>query len=139
MNPILVDDENRVIAGFGRVLPFEMRRRGVESKIIMPGKEQAREPDPELIKAIKDAHRWFAQIARGEATSVREIARTAEIYGGDVSRYMRLAFLVPDIVEAILSGNHPIELTAEQLKRCPRIPRSWSEQRMTFGFTPKVV
>ena len=35
-----------------KVLPFEMRRRGVESKIVMSGKEQVREPDSELIEVV---------------------------------------------------------------------------------------
>lgn len=36
---------------------------------------------------------------------------------GDVSHFLPLAFLAPDIVESILAGRQPLELTAEQPKR----------------------
>jgi hypothetical protein len=44
-----------------------------------------------------------------------------------------LAFLAPDIVEAILQGRQPVELTALRLKRT-RLPLSWVEQRRLLGF-----
>ena len=42
--------------------------------------------------------------------------------------------LAPDIVEAILAGRHPIELTAKRLKRIRDLPVSWAEQRRVLGF-----
>jgi site-specific DNA recombinase len=47
---------------------------------------------------------------------------------------MPLAFLAPDIVEAILAGTQPVDLTAETLARRADLPRSWSEQKSLFGF-----
>jgi len=52
---------------------------------------------------------------------------------GDVSRILPLALLAPDIVEAILKGRQPVELTAARLKRI-RLPLSWVEQRRLLGF-----
>ena len=46
---------------------------------------------------------------------------------------MPLAFLAPDIVEAILAGTQPVDLTAETLTRRD-LPLSWSEQKSLFGF-----
>jgi len=46
-----------------------------------------------------------------------------------------LAFLAPDIVEAILRGRQPIKLTPEKLKRLRNLPKSWEEQRKLLGFT----
>ena len=46
---------------------------------------------------------------------------------------MPLAFLAPDIVEAILEGRQPLTLKFENLYR--HIPLSWVEQRQQFGFT----
>ncbi|MCH8998147.1 MAG: hypothetical protein IID48_07745 [Proteobacteria bacterium] len=50
-----------------------------------------------------------------------------------VSRILRLAFLAPDIVEAILDGYQPIDLELERLLK--GIPVSWDEQRRVFGFS----
>jgi site-specific DNA recombinase len=47
---------------------------------------------------------------------------------------MPLAFLAPDIVEAILAGTQPVDLTAETLTRRADLPLSWSEQKSLFGF-----
>ncbi len=43
-----------------------------------------------------------------------------------VSRIMHLAFLAPDIVEAILDGYQPADMELERLKK--GIPVSWDEQ-----------
>ena len=45
------------------------------------------------------------------------------------------AFLAPDIVEAILGGRQPVELTAARLKRVRDLPVSWVEQRHLLDFT----
>ena len=45
-----------------------------------------------------------------------------------------LAFLSPDIVEAILDGRHPVEVTAERLTLREEIPLDWREQRRKLGF-----
>ena len=53
---------------------------------------------------------------------------------GDVSRILPLGLLAPDIVEAIVAGRQPIELTAIRLKRIRDLPVSWAEQRRVLGF-----
>lgn len=45
-----------------------------------------------------------------------------------------LTLQAPDIVEAILDGKQPVELTAEKLKRLRLLPKSWEEQRQLLGF-----
>jgi hypothetical protein len=52
-----------------------------------------------------------------------------------VCRVIRLAFLAPDITEAILAGRQPRGLTAERLVRSSRLPIRWQEQRKLLGFT----
>jgi hypothetical protein len=41
---------------------------------------------------------------------------------------MRLAFLAPQIVEAIIAGNQPPELTAEALAKRIDLPLLWTAQ-----------
>ncbi len=48
-----------------------------------------------------------------------------------VSRIMRLAFLAPDIVEAILDAYQPVDLELERLLK--GIPTSWDAQRRALG------
>jgi hypothetical protein len=50
------------------------------------------------------------------------------------ARLMRLNFLAPDIVVAILNGRQPLALTASKLMADTRLPLDWSEQRRALGF-----
>ena len=45
-----------------------------------------------------------------------------------------LAFLAPDIVARILSGNQPVDLTTEVLTKRIDLPLAWAEQRELLGF-----
>ena len=49
--------------------------------------------------------------------SVRDIAKNSGVHHGDVSRILPLGLLAPDIVEAIVTGYQPVELTTLRLKR----------------------
>ena len=53
----------------------------------------------------------------------------SERYAG---RICECAFLAPDIVEAILEGRQPRDLTFEKLTN--GLPMVWSEQRKLLGF-----
>jgi hypothetical protein len=62
--------------------------------------------------------------------------KSLTLYVGVTRRYIDkvfpCAFLAPDIVEAILEGRQPRDLTFKKL--CSEIPLSWVEQRQQFGF-----
>jgi site-specific DNA recombinase len=46
------------------------------------------------------------------------------------TRLLRLTLLAPDILSAVLSGQHPPELTARKLMD----DLDWNEQRRSVGF-----
>ena len=113
---------------------MEMRRRGIESRIILSPNNTS-SPDEKLINLIADTQHWFEQLTSGIAISVREIANHNGIDESDVSRFLPLAFLAPKIVEIILAGKQPPELTVEKLKRIKSLPVSWKEQYQKLGIT----
>lgn len=53
----------------------------------------------------------------------------------EISRFLPLALFAPDIVEAILAGTQPVDLTIKKLRRIPALPYAWDEQRSLLGFT----
>jgi site-specific DNA recombinase len=62
--------------------------------------------------------------------SLKEIAADEGwISSSYVTRLLRLAFLAPDIVTAIVNGRHPPQLTANRLMDDTRLPLNWSAQR----------
>ena len=57
------------------------------------------------------------------------LAADAGISSSYFTRILRLSFLGPDIVKAILSDKHPIELSAKRLANEIRLPVVWHDQR----------
>jgi DNA invertase Pin-like site-specific DNA recombinase len=117
-------------------VPVLLKRRGVEARLVLcaaNGNHAA--PNEKLIGVLLQAHRWIDQLASGEIGSVGEIAGRDGIDASDVGRTMQLAFLAPDIAEAILDGRQPVELTARRLKRIGTLPLSWDRQRRRLGLT----
>ena len=113
-----------------RFIPMEMKRRGVEIRLVIEGEAaRAARPDPALLKAIARGHQWFKELASGRAASVREIAKRAGVYDSYVKRLIPLALLAPKIVQSICDGSHPATLTAEVLRRTAPLPLEWTKQR----------
>jgi DNA invertase Pin-like site-specific DNA recombinase len=118
------------------ITSISLKRRGVEAKLIVGNGAGGEFPrhDSNLIGLVARAHSWFEELKAGEITSIDALAAREKIDAGDVSRFLGLAFLAPDLVKAILEGRQPIELTAERLKRLAPLPPLWSEQRVALGF-----
>jgi hypothetical protein len=116
-------------------LPVSFRRRGVEMKLaITDDQQKALSPDPKLIAAIGQARNWFAELKDGKTRSVSELAKRYRVDRGDVGKALKLAFLAPDIVQAIVEGRQPVDLTAARLTRLTNLPASWEDQRRLLGF-----
>lgn len=115
-------------------LPFTLRRRRVETKLVLAGERQAPLVDQNLIKTIAQAHEWRDRLIKG--ISVADLARELGLDDGEISRVLSLAFLAPDIIAAILNGRQPVEVTTKHLKRLKPLPLVWAEQRQRLGFPP---
>ncbi len=68
--------------------------------------------------------------------TLQRIAEAAGVSPSYVTRLLRLSYLAPDIVTAVVDGQQPPELTAEKLMRNTRLPLSWEAQRKRLGFAP---
>jgi len=114
---------------------IRLTRRGAELKLILQGAgSDPCTPDPNLIKTILDARQRFAAYTRlHNPKSISEIAIAAGASTGDISRSMQLVFLAPDLIEAILDGRQPCELTATRLLRLDRLPQFWGDQHLRLA------
>jgi hypothetical protein len=101
---------------------------------IEPPHQRVSSVDPVLVSTITKAHAWFAQLVSGDAISINDIAQQQSVPANEISRLLPLAFLAPDIVEAIMAGRQPPELTARHLKRFDNLPLDWDRQREALGF-----
>ena len=72
------------------------------------------------------AFRWRKLLETGVYGTIEELAAAEKINSSYVSRILRLTLLAPDIVETILEGRQPVEMTLAALMR--PLPRLWQEQ-----------
>jgi site-specific DNA recombinase len=118
-----------------REFPLRIKRRGVEMKLVIKGPgPSATSPDPVLLKEIRRAHRCFDALVSGCVKSVAELATLEGVSDRYVSSLLPLAFLAPDIVEAIVAGQQPAELTTHRLIRQLDLPTEWTAQKRLLGF-----
>jgi hypothetical protein len=108
-------------------LPFRIVRRGGRKEMQLPeGAAQSRRIDNTLVKALARAFRWKRMLETGEFATIADLAEREGIAAPYLTRTMRLAQLAPDLVEAILDGRQPRDLTLEAMRG--QIPEEWSKQ-----------
>ncbi|MET2829328.1 recombinase family protein [Mesorhizobium shangrilense] len=116
-------------------LPVAMRRRGAETRMVIENdSRQNRAPDAALIDLIARAHLYLAKLTDGSGQGIADIAYHCRVHRADISRILPLAFLSPKIVEAILAGSQPPDLTVRHLTRLIDMPLAWQDQEIVLGF-----
>ena len=78
-------------------------------------------------EAIARGRAWFEELATGRARTLQELSRRDGISRRYIRRLVNLAFLSPKLIEAILQGGQPVELTATRLTELD-LPLDWTEQ-----------
>jgi len=116
-----------------RLVPMQMKRRGVETRIVLQGDSNPARVDLPLLKAVARARRWTDELLSGKVRSVGELAKREGIDSRSVRRLIPLGFLAPRIVEAIAEGHQPVDLTVEALTRRIDLPLLWSAQHQALG------
>jgi DNA invertase Pin-like site-specific DNA recombinase len=114
-------------------LPGALVRRGQELRLVYTSNGQACDGrrDPRLIsllaKGFAARTELLCQPASGNGSQ-------AQIRRAHLSRVARASYLAPDIIEAVLSGRQPAQLTGRTILRAANIALDWYEQRRLFGF-----
>jgi len=115
---------------------MQIKRRGHEMRLVIEGGMVAAATiDSTLVNAIARAHTWSEALLSGSVATMAEIASRHNVSDSYVKKIMPLAFLAPDIVEAITVGKQPAHVTTQMLIRQINIPLDWQEQRHALGFS----
>jgi site-specific DNA recombinase len=114
-------------------VPMSIRRRGVGMRLVIGDFISTAKADPALVKAIARGRSWWSDLASGVLPSIPAIAKRDGVSDGYVSQLLPLAFLAPSVVEAIINGDHPADLTAETLVKRIDLPLAWDRQRALLG------
>ena len=117
-------------------VPARISTSGVGLKLVVGhGVAPKRAPNPNLVEIITLSHDWWHRLQSGQAESVRELAAAERVSRAYMGRVLRLAFLAPDIVEAILEGTQPVTLSTKRQLLHQNLPFRWSDQHRLLGFT----
>jgi len=104
---------------------------------IEPVEESARRrPDPSLISLIKEARKAQNLVETNRMDSLQVLSAKAGRQPGYFARLLRLNYLAPDIITAILDGTQPSTLCRKRLIKA-NLPTNWAIQRAMFGFDPR--
>ncbi|NJR80267.1 recombinase family protein [Sphingomonas corticis] len=95
----------------------------------------AADPSPSLVALIREARRAQAALDDDRTAPVAEVAARFRRQPGIFARLVRLNYLAPDIIAAILDGRQPPRLTRRVLLYAS-LPMDWAQQRTLLGFAP---
>ena len=116
-------------------VPFTIRKYGGHKQIITPDGAPAAIEKPRvdnvLIKALARAFRWKKMLESGQFATITELAEHEKLAFSYMTRVLRLSLLAPDIVEMILDGRQPLEMTLARL--LDGFPVEWEGQREIFS------
>ena len=113
-----------------------MKRRGGGMKLVMPsGSPATPNVNLPLLQLIHRGRQWWQELQTDPGLTLEAIGRREGVTGGYVVRLVRLAFLDPAILTAILNGQAPLQLTSDALTGPRAVSLHWVHQRREFGFT----
>jgi DNA invertase Pin-like site-specific DNA recombinase len=114
------------------VVPVRLFRRAREVRLAIAPGAAADTPakDPALIKLITKG--WAARCALMNfgGASLKEVAAANDVEPGYFAVLVKLGFLAPDLIAAILAGTQPQALTRQRLARLRSLPIAWTDQRI---------
>ena len=127
------DDSNETLIRLS--IPASLKRTGKETKFVVNGVANSAPADTTLIRLLVRGQKIAKRLFEPNCPPLEAVAREEEITASYATRLVRLAFLAPDLVAAILAGKQPSGLTANKLMADTRLPLEWQDQRAVLGFT----
>ena len=112
----------------------KLRRAGKGKRLVIANGAEA-EVNAGLVELIKGAFTIRIQLLSGSDDSIEAMSGRLGTNKCRLTSLIRLSYLAPDIVRALLEGRQPIELTPTRLLRLSKdLPHDWSEQRHVLGY-----
>jgi len=100
------------------------------SKVVLGA--SASQVNPQLVKAITRSFLWHEQLINGEVPSMKFLQEREKMASvAYLAKIMRLRFLSPKIISAILDGSQPIDWTVQKLLNID--VQGWDLQHKALG------
>jgi hypothetical protein len=116
-------------------VPLKIRKKNGRPKIMppadyLPSEDQVQ--DPHILRAIGRAWAWRRRMEAGEFGTVRDLAIAVNLAERHVSRQLRLAYLVPEVLKRLTCGREASAVRLYDL--CFLAGADWAEQvRRSIG------
>ena len=115
-------------------IPVKLRRSGKGKRMII-GEIQANTVDPSLVRLIHEAFAIRSMVVADTRETLNEITARRKKSKGYLTSLMRLSYLAPSIINDILNGRQPPQLSAKHLLRTSgTLPLAWNAQRAHLRF-----
>lgn len=111
------------------IIPLTIKKKNGRPKILPPddvSPHQSRAQDPHILRAIGRSLAWRRRLDQGRASTMRDIADAENLSGSYVARYLRLAYLSPEVLEALILQRRPSTVRVVDLVKIAARP--WVEQ-----------
>jgi site-specific DNA recombinase len=116
-------------------VPARLKRVGREMRMLVENAGDRTPADRGLLRIVARAHDIQLRMMQNVDLTVHDVAREEHVSAAYIYSVLRLSSLAPDIVDAVVNGRHPPQLTAKKLMRLsPHLPIDWAEQRRHLGF-----
>ena len=114
------------------VIPLSIRKRNGRPKILPPDDHCAREGRTQVLRAVARAWKWRRQIESGAVSTIQDIAVAENVSDRFVGRMIRLAYLAPSVLEALVIARRPPAIAINDLMAIAELP--WDRQmERVFG------
>jgi hypothetical protein len=110
-----------------------LTRSGCAMRLVQgDGQAASASPDRSLVKALLQARRWWSELRHG-GIDITRLAEREKVSPAYATRIVRLAFLSPQVAEAILAGRKCANVAAKTLTLEAPPAASWKEQAARPG------
>ncbi len=112
-----------------------LRRAGKGTRLVI-GDGSANKIDDGLASLIARALATRNMLLAGADDSIDAMASRLGVRRDYLTVLVRLSYLSPEIVRAVLLGQQPVELSATRLVKISKdLPHDWHAQRQVLGFS----
>jgi len=111
------------------IIPLTIKKKNGRPKILPPdglAAQESRAQDPHILRAVGRSLGWRKRLKQGRAGTIHDIAEAENLSDSYVARYLRLAYLSPEVLEALILQRRTSAVRVVDLVKIAARP--WVEQ-----------
>jgi site-specific DNA recombinase len=132
------ENPDQECADLAMTLPVRIRRTGLAVRLVhQTGQSATPAPvDDKLLAAIARGRNWWTWLQANPGMTVTDLAKLENLPPTYVDRILRMGFLAPKVVEAVVKSTAPAHLSLNYLKDLKLVTPLWSDQQKFLESAP---